>query len=147
MALDKIKKISGTAVISYKPTDRLLTYASYSRGYKSGGFNLDRSALWRAQPIPTTVPPTPGTTVLGTPPLSGSGAICISAAQTGCQGIVASGADLQFKPELNDAFEAGLKYHGRGIDVNFALFHQVFRNFQRHAEIEGSNPFHFLWSR
>ena len=23
-----------------------------------------------------------------------------------------------------------MKYHGRGIDVNFALFHQVFRNFQ-----------------
>ncbi|NUR11406.1 MAG: TonB-dependent receptor, partial [Bradyrhizobium sp.] len=123
-------KVSGTAVLSYKPTDRLLTYASYSKGYKAGGFNLDRSALWRAQPIPTTSPPTPGTTVLGTPPLSGSGAICVSAAQTGCQGIVASGADLQFKPELNDAFEAGLKFHGRGIVVNFALFHQVFRNFQ-----------------
>ena len=123
-------KISGTAVISYKPTDRLLTYASYSRGYKAGGFNLDRSALWRAQAIPTTVPATPGTAVLGTPPLSGSGAVCTSATQTGCQGIVASGADLQFKPEINDAFEAGLKFHGRGIDVNFALFHQVFRNFQ-----------------
>ena len=123
-------KLSGTAVISYKPTDRLLTYASYSRGYKAGGFNLDRSALWRAQPIPTTVPPTPGTTVLGNPPLSGSGAVCTSATQTGCQGIVASGNDLQFRPEINDAFEAGLKYHGRGIDVNFALFHQVFRNFQ-----------------
>ena len=41
-------KLSGTVVLSYKPTDRLLTYASYSRGYKAGGFNLDRSALWRA---------------------------------------------------------------------------------------------------
>jgi outer membrane receptor protein involved in Fe transport len=123
-------KLSGTAVISYKPTDRLLTYASYSRGYKAGGFNLDRSALWRAQPVPTTVPATPPRTVLGNPPLSGSGAVCVSAAQAGCQGIVASGADLQFKPEINDAFEAGLKYHGRGIDVNLALFHQVFRNFQ-----------------
>jgi outer membrane receptor protein involved in Fe transport len=123
-------KLSGTAVISYKPTDRLLTYASYSRGYKAGGFNLDRSALWRAQTVPTTVPATPPTTVLGNPPLSGSGAICVSAAQAGCQGIVASGADLQFKPEINDAFEAGFKYHGRGLDVNFALFHQVFRDFQ-----------------
>ena len=53
-------RISGTAVISYKPTDRLLTYASYSRGYKAGGFNLDRSALWRAQAIPTTVRRRPG---------------------------------------------------------------------------------------
>ena len=32
----------------YKPTDRLLIYASYSRGYKAGGFNLDRSALGTA---------------------------------------------------------------------------------------------------
>ena len=38
-------KLSGTVVLSYKPTDRLLTYASYARGYKAGGFNLDRSAL------------------------------------------------------------------------------------------------------
>ncbi len=36
---------TGTAVISFKPTERLLTYASYSKGYKAGGFNLDRSAL------------------------------------------------------------------------------------------------------
>ena len=68
--------------------------------------------------------------MLGNPPLSGSGAICVSPTQTGCQGIVASGNDLQFKPEINDAFEAGFKYHGRGIDLNFALFHEVFRDFQ-----------------
>ena len=123
-------KISGTAVISYKPTDRLLTYASYSRGYKAGGFNLDRSALWRAQPVPTTVPATSPTAVFGNPPISGSGAICTSAAQKGCQGIVASGADLQFKPEINDAFEVGFKFNGRGFDLNFAAFHEVFRNFQ-----------------
>jgi outer membrane receptor protein involved in Fe transport len=38
-------KFSGTAVLSYKPTDQLLTYASFSRGYKAGGFNLDRAGL------------------------------------------------------------------------------------------------------
>ncbi|WP_242140463.1 TonB-dependent receptor [Sphingomonas sp. TREG-RG-20F-R18-01] len=37
---------TGTAIISYKPTDRLLTYASISRGYKAGGFNLDRAPLF-----------------------------------------------------------------------------------------------------
>jgi outer membrane receptor protein involved in Fe transport len=37
---------SGTAVLSYKPTDRLLTYLSFSRGYKAGGFNLDRAPLF-----------------------------------------------------------------------------------------------------
>ncbi len=38
-------EFTGTAVLSYQPIDDLLLYASYSRGYKAGGFNLDRSAL------------------------------------------------------------------------------------------------------
>jgi outer membrane receptor protein involved in Fe transport len=111
-------KLSGTVVLSYKPTDRLLTYVSYARGYKAGGFNLDRSALWRA------------TSAAGVPPLSGNGAICVTAGQTGCQGRAASGSDLQFKPETNDAFEAGAKYNGIGFDINLAVFHQLFKNFQ-----------------
>ena len=42
-------EFTGTAILSWKPTPDLLTYASYSRGYKAGGFNLDRSAL--ANPV------------------------------------------------------------------------------------------------
>ncbi|KQS02950.1 TonB-dependent receptor [Sphingomonas sp. Leaf357] len=44
---DKLKEgqFTGTAVLSWKPIDDLLTYASYSRGYKAGGYNLDRSDL------------------------------------------------------------------------------------------------------
>ena len=42
-------EFTGTAVLSYQPTADLLFYASYSRGYKAGGFNLDRSAL--ANPV------------------------------------------------------------------------------------------------
>ncbi len=38
-------QFTGTGILSYKVNDDLLTYASYSRGYKAGGFNLDRSAL------------------------------------------------------------------------------------------------------
>ena len=38
-------EFTGTAVVSWKPTPKLLTYASYSRGYKAGGYNLDRSDL------------------------------------------------------------------------------------------------------
>lgn len=38
-------EFTGTAILSYKVNPDLLTYASYSRGYKAGGFNLDRSAL------------------------------------------------------------------------------------------------------
>lgn len=39
------KEWTGTAVISYKATDRLLTYLSWSRGFKAGGYNLDRAGL------------------------------------------------------------------------------------------------------
>ena len=41
----KEDQFTGTAVLSYKITPELLTYASYSKGYKAGGFNLDRQAL------------------------------------------------------------------------------------------------------
>jgi outer membrane receptor protein involved in Fe transport len=39
---------TGTAVLSWKPNDDALLYASYSKGYKAGGFNLDRSDLGSA---------------------------------------------------------------------------------------------------
>ena len=41
-------EFTGTAVLSYKPTDQVMVYASYARGYKAGGYNLDRSDLGAA---------------------------------------------------------------------------------------------------
>ena len=38
-------EFTGTGVISWKPNRDLMLYASYSRGYKAGGYNLDRSEL------------------------------------------------------------------------------------------------------
>ncbi|MFW2350948.1 TonB-dependent receptor [Qipengyuania sp.] len=38
-------EFTGTAVLSWKPNPDWLVYGSYSKGYKAGGFNLDRSAL------------------------------------------------------------------------------------------------------
>ncbi len=38
-------EFSGTGILSYKPRTDTLLYASYSRGYKAGGYNLDRSDL------------------------------------------------------------------------------------------------------
>ncbi len=37
--------LTGTGVISWKPTDKLFFYGSYSRGYKAAPFNLDRNWL------------------------------------------------------------------------------------------------------
>jgi len=41
----KEDEFTGVAAISFKPTPDLLTYASYSRGYKAGGYNLDRQGV------------------------------------------------------------------------------------------------------
>jgi outer membrane receptor protein involved in Fe transport len=41
-------EFTGTGVVSWKPTRDLMVYASYSRGYKAGGYNLDRSDLGSA---------------------------------------------------------------------------------------------------
>ena len=97
----KEHKLTGTAVLSYKPTDDLLLYASFSRGYKAGGFNLDRSAL----KIP----------------------IFRFADLGGAQALVDA---LQFDPETVDAFELGGKFSTRGVTFNVSLFRQDFKNFQ-----------------
>ncbi|WP_129793556.1 TonB-dependent receptor [Sphingosinicella sp. CPCC 101087] len=41
-------EFTGTGILSYQPSPRELFYASYSRGYKAGGYNLDRSDLGTA---------------------------------------------------------------------------------------------------
>lgn len=38
-------EVNGTVSLGYKPMDDLLIYGGYSRGYKAGGFNLDRSGF------------------------------------------------------------------------------------------------------
>ena len=82
---------SGTVVLSYKATDDILTYASFSRGYKAGGFNLDRSALTTGSPDPS---------------------------------------QLQFESETVDAYEVGVKFDGRQVNLNIAAFYSEFSDFQ-----------------
>ncbi len=98
----KEDEFTGTAVLSWKPTDDWLFYGSYSRGYKAGGFNLDRSAL-KSPTLPFAA--TPG----------------------GAQALV---GNLQFDPEINNAYEIGIKYATRPFSISVAAFRQEFKNFQ-----------------
>jgi outer membrane receptor protein involved in Fe transport len=41
-------ELSGTAVVTFRPSAGNLFYGSYSRGFKAGGYNLDRSDLGSA---------------------------------------------------------------------------------------------------
>jgi iron complex outermembrane recepter protein len=97
---------TGTGVLSWKPTSHFLVYGSYSRGYKAGGFNLDRSAL--GQPIFSPTDPR----------------------QFGGRGAGFNTANLQFDPETVDAFELGFKWTRRNFIFNVAAFRQSFSNFQ-----------------
>ncbi|MGR4890776.1 TonB-dependent receptor [Sphingopyxis sp. LARHCG72] len=101
-------EFTGTAILSYKPVDDLMVYASYSRGYKAGGFNLDRSAL--KPPVITGA--TPSSTF---------------AAVGGAQALV---GNLQFDPELVNSYEIGAKYATGPFSVGLTLFRSDFENFQ-----------------
>jgi outer membrane receptor protein involved in Fe transport len=105
---------TGTAVLSFNPNPDVLIYGSFSRGYKAGGFNLDTSALDR---------------------------VCNATFDAACAARLAlpantpangrpEASDLQFAAEKVDAYEVGIKWDGPGIDINAALFHQAFENFQ-----------------
>ncbi|MFC0102716.1 TonB-dependent receptor [Sphingopyxis terrae] len=94
-------KFTGTAILSYKPVDDLLLYASYARGYKAGGFNLDRSAL--KSPIL---------------PFGG---------QAGAQALA---GNLQFDPELVTSYELGAKYSTGPFSAGLTFFRSDFKNFQ-----------------
>ncbi|UVO52306.1 TonB-dependent receptor [Sphingomonas sp. SUN019] len=103
-------EFTGTAILSWKPIDDLLVYGSFSRGYKAGGFNFDRSAL--KTPIALNSAGVPTTTF---------------AALGGAQALV---QNLQFEPEKVNAFEIGAKYSTGPFSLSVAGFRQEFKSFQ-----------------
>ena len=117
----KEDRFTGTVVLSVKPIDELLAYASYSRGYKSGGFNLDTSALDAPCNLATDEKPTGGN-------LKCSERRALPANTPG--NARAEASDLQFAAETVDAFEIGAKLDLRQFKLNAALFYQKFDNFQ-----------------
>lgn len=115
-------QVTGTAVLSFKPTNNMLIYASYSKGYKAGGFNLDTSAL---DAVCSAAFDT-GNATTGIPSCATRLARPANTAGNGRP----EAADLQFQAEKVNAYELGFKYDGRGFDANVAVYYQSFDNFQ-----------------
>ena len=102
-AIDE-NEVSGTVRLSRQLRDGGLIYAGYSRGYKAGGFNMDRSGL--QSPI-------------------------LSALATGTA-VAPSIAQWMFRPETVDAIEVGGKFsldNGLGL-LDVSLFHEEFQDYQ-----------------
>lgn len=95
---------TGTAKLAYRVNPDLLLYASYARGYKAGGFNLDRVQCQVGLPGCA-----PGSAALITPI-----------------------RDTRFDKETNNAFEIGEKatLFNRKLLFNVALFYQEYEDFQ-----------------
>lgn len=95
---------SGTVKASYRFSDALMLYASYARGYKAGGFNLDR--------VECTV---------GAPGCA-----------PGSAAVITPIRDTEFAGEFNNSFELGEKatLFDRKVLLNATLFYQKYSNFQ-----------------
>jgi iron complex outermembrane recepter protein len=125
---------SGTLSLSHHLSDDVMIYGGYSRGYKSGGFNIDRSGM---SIFPWTVD---DPSLL---PAYSQSALAYLQSVDSPYGDTSFGAeDLQFAPETIDAFELGLKstVFGNSTTVNAAVFFQQLHDFQLNA----FNGFNFI---
>jgi outer membrane receptor protein involved in Fe transport len=100
-------EFSGTAVLSYKVSPSTMIYGSYARGYKAGGYNLDRFELGSTGLAPAIAP------------------LTYFSPRTN-----ADAAALWFEPETVNAYEIGLKLNKPKWGANIAAFWQEFTNFQ-----------------
>ena len=95
---------TGTAKLAYRVNPQLLLYASYARGYKAGGFNLDRVQCQVGD----------------------------DGCAPGTPAVITPIRDTSFKAETNNAFEIGEKatLFDRKLLFNVAGFYQSYKNFQ-----------------
>lgn len=94
---------SGLLSLSHRFNDDLLVYGTYSRGYKAGGFNLDRFTQAGSSAVDFTA-------VLADP----------------------SSYPARFDPELVDSYELGIKteWANDTILANFYIFQSIFETYQ-----------------
>ena len=107
---------SGTVKAVYRWAPELLTYLSYAKGFKAGGFNLDRvgcpNSLTVAQGGNCPTVNAPFNPALVT--------------------ALTANTNTFFKPEYSDSIEAGAKstLFDRKLLLNASLFYEKFSNFQ-----------------
>lgn len=96
-------EVTGILSLSHRFTDDFLMYGTYSRGYKAGGFNLDRFTQAGAQQVNFT------NVLAGT-----------------------AQYPAQFEPEIVNSFELGFKTEGLNdtLLANLYLFYSEFETFQ-----------------
>jgi outer membrane receptor protein involved in Fe transport len=104
--------VSGSSAIQYDLADSVMAYASYSRGYKSGGINFDNNAAGN-------VGDNPEESDCGEPNLIKAAGDCVP-------------NDPSYESEIIDGYEIGLKsefWGGRGR-INAAAFYNDIENLQ-----------------
>lgn len=96
---------SGTLSLAYHLNDDMMIYGGYSRGYKAGGFNLDRSGFFGAGNLSSYY----------------NGPLTTD--------------DLEFEPEFTDAYEIGFKstIFGGTTIFNANAFYQQIHDYQSNS--------------
>ena len=117
-------EVTGTAKLAYRFNPQAMAYGSYSRGYKAGGFNLDRKSVV-CPPVGT---PTDGSVFIPDACLTSGGAL----ANTHAYPDFAVDPNTYFAPETVNSFEIGAKtqWLDDSLSVNGAVFYQTFQDFQ-----------------
>ncbi len=135
------EELSGTINLQYNWNDDIMTYVSYSRGYKAGGINLDRSAagsLNAAIPViaitsdPANLPYVAGT--YATIPCGARGGAYLFTAVVGVaqEFYGCSPKDATFSPEFADSYEIGIRssWFDHRLNFNVTAFYSLFEDFQ-----------------
>lgn len=111
------EEVSGTFKLSYRPNSNLLTYASYARGYKAGGFNLDRAASGITPAVDTSfVPETADAYEVGAKWNNDSGSLVVNGAV-----FFQEYQDFQLNTFLGTVFvvESIPELKSQGVDLDF----------------------------
>jgi len=109
------EELTGTIKLAWNINDDIMLYGSYARGYKSGGFNLDRVNIACPFGGRTT------TTIAG-----------LACVNTTLPVDFQPNPDTSFEGEKADSWELGIKtnWFDNSLLLNATLFHQKFTDFQ-----------------